>query len=116
MAELLLQAHGLFSRFGSDTSALQVVMSGSDGNQQQLVTQWDVVARGDWLQYTAAPVAVLARKLAAGWRPRDVVSSAAGLVSLEEYNAEVAASTDVATSLFEYVTSATGGSSQLGTW
>jgi hypothetical protein len=89
-AEFLLKASHWFDRFGTADGGMHVILAGQGKNGQRHERRWFIVARnGDGPQIPCVPAILLARKFASG----DVVPSGArpcvGLISLEDYVAEL---------------------------
>jgi len=90
-AELLLAASNLFNVFGSADGGMHMVMSGRDHDGRPLERRWFIVARnGDGPHIPTVPAIVLARAIAQGNAPEPGARPCLGLVSLEDYLAELA--------------------------
>lgn len=90
-AGLLLAASNLFNVFGSAHGGMHIVMSGRDHDDRPLERRWFIVARdGDGPHIPTVPAIVLARKTAQGSAPEPGARPCQGLVSLDDYLAELA--------------------------
>lgn len=89
-ASFLLHASHWFDYLGTSDGGMHIVMCGSDRNGKPYERRWFIVARnGDGPQIPCVPAIVLARKLASGGLPGAGATPCIGMVTLEEYLAEL---------------------------
>ncbi|MBL4907157.1 MAG: saccharopine dehydrogenase NADP-binding domain-containing protein [Sneathiella sp.] len=89
-SSLLLKASDLFDSFGTADGGMHVILEGTNHNNQPLKRSWFIIAKNGHGPYIPTiPAIILAKKIAAG----DVLQSGAypcvGLVTLQEYSAEL---------------------------
>ncbi len=86
IAPFLLKMSFLFDRFGSDTSAFYMKMSGNDNNKKDKHITFELTARsGDGPFIPCMPAILLASKLAKGDLNHTGAMPCIGLITLEEY-------------------------------
>ncbi len=91
-ASPLLGASNLFDRFGSADGGMFMIMEGRDNEGRPLTRRWFIVARdGEGPQIPTVPAIVLARKAARGALGFTGACACVGLVTLDEYLAELSA-------------------------
>ncbi len=89
-AAFLLRASHWFDRFGSADGGMHMIMRGKDINGKSIERRWFIVAlHGDGPQIPCVPAIVLARKLASGALPGAGAAPCVGMVTLQEYLAEL---------------------------
>jgi hypothetical protein len=89
-APFLLKASHWFDRFGSSDGGMHVIIKGTDANGQQHERRWFIMAlNGDGPHIPCAPAIILAHKLASGTFPGAGATPCIGMVTLEEYMAEL---------------------------
>lgn len=89
-APFLLKASHWFDRFGSADGGMHMIIRGTDAERQPHERTWFIVAlNGDGPQIPCVPAIVLARKLALGAFPGAGATPCIGMVTLEEYLAEL---------------------------
>lgn len=89
-ATMLLRASNWFDRFGSADGGMHMLIRGRDQQDQPLLRKWFIIAReGDGPQIPTIPSIVLARKLCTGEFAGAGALPCVGLVSLEEYLAQL---------------------------
>ena len=90
-AAWLLRTSNLFDRFGSADGGMFMILEGKDHAGLPLVQRWFIIATdGMGPQIPTIPAIILARKAAKGLTGFTGPSACVGLVSLEEYLAELA--------------------------
>ena len=103
----LMRAAGAFRFMGTGRSAMFVRLRGTGPDGREMVLDWELVAEGnEGMNVPCMAAVALARKLAAGELPATGAMPCVGLVSLEEYLAELSG-------LKIKVTGATGAGSAL---
>lgn len=86
----LSKASNLFDRFGSADGGMFVVLNGLDLEGHPLERRWFIVAKGgEGPQIPTIPAIILARKAARGELNVSGATACTGLVSLDEYLAEL---------------------------
>ncbi len=89
-AEFLLRAANWFDRFGSESGGMHMVMTGTDKKGRAARIKWFIIANdNDGPQIPCVPSLVLAKRLAAGKLKKTGAVPCVGLVSLEDYMAEL---------------------------
>ena len=89
-AEPLLNAADWLNRFGSDTGGMHMILDGMDQAGAPLTRKWFIVAsRGHGPYIPTIPAVVLARRMARGELNRVGADACLGLVTLDEYLAEL---------------------------
>lgn len=89
-APFLLRASHWFDRFGTSNGGMHMIIHGTDKKGKPHVRRWFIVAlNGDGPQIPCVPAIVLARKLATGMLSGSGATACVGLVTLEEYLAEL---------------------------
>ena len=90
LAEPLLRLSNLFDGFGSADGGMHVLLHGLDRDGTAIVRRWFVVATGAHGPYIpAVPAVVLAKKLLGGTLPLRGALPCVGLMSVQEFLAEV---------------------------
>lgn len=90
LAKLLLKVSNWFDRLGSADGGMHVILSGKDHQGKPYTRKWFIIAKnGDGPQIPTVPAIILARKLAAGELEYKGAGACVGMVSLEEYLAEL---------------------------
>lgn len=87
----LLRASNLFDRFGSADGGMFMILEGEDHAGRPLVRRWFIVATGgEGPQIPTIPAIILARRAARGTLGFRGAGACVGLVTLEDYLAELA--------------------------
>lgn len=91
MARFLLSAKRHLARFGSDRGGMFVRLKGRGNDGGEHVRRWDLVAGcGHGPYIPAIPAVIIARRLARGQLDRRGAMPALGLMTLDDFSAEVA--------------------------
>lgn len=89
-AATLLAISNWFNRFGTAHGGMHIILRGKDKNGQPHQRHWFIIAKnGDGPQIPCIPAIVLARRLAGGEQLKAGAYPCVGLISLEEYLAEL---------------------------
>jgi hypothetical protein len=89
-ASILLRISHWFDGLGTDDGGMHVIMRGKDRTGAQHQRQWFVIAKnGDGPQIPCVPTILLAKKLAQGTALPTGAMPCLGLISLNEYLAEL---------------------------
>lgn len=89
-APLLLRISNWFDRFGSADGGMFMLLRGKDRQGRPLLRRWYIIAKeGDGPQIPTVPAIVLAKKLASGILKESGALPCVGLVTLEEYLAQL---------------------------
>lgn len=92
LASPLLKASNLFDRFGSADGGMFMLLKGKGHDGRPLTRRWFIIAReGEGPQIPTIPAIILARRAAQGSLAITGARACVGLVSLEDYLAELAA-------------------------
>ena len=99
LASPLLMVSNWFDRFGSADGGMHMIISGKDKNHQPHIRKWFIIAKeGHGPHIPTIPAIVLATRLARNKKPAPGAMACLGLVSLDEYLAEL---DDFAVEVFE---------------
>ncbi len=86
----LLKASTMFDAFGSADGGMHIIMQGQDHQEKPLERQWFIIARdGDGPYIPTIPAVILAKKLVDGTLARTGAMACVGMITLEEYLAEL---------------------------
>ncbi len=89
-ASALLRISTLFDRFGSDRGGMHVVMHGRNQKGMPHEQSWFIIAsNGDGPQIPCVPAIILAKKLVAGEAVQPGAQPCMGMITLDEYLAEL---------------------------
>lgn len=89
-AETLLAISNRFNRCGSAAGGMHMILRGTNTSGKSHERRWFIIARnGDGPQIPCVPAILLARRLAQGERMQPGARPCVGLVTLEEYMAEL---------------------------